>query len=81
MDHASERLLEALASLEAVAETITADEAPSALDVSAVQQFWKDWPRVGAWGGAVWRRINEDLAEPSSGTDDGELDEIGGEGG
>jgi len=76
MDDVSERVLDALAKLERVADELTADEAASMLDETAVQAFWRDWPRTGAWAGALWRRLNDDLAEPSAADGD-----IGGEAG
>jgi hypothetical protein len=35
---------------------------------------------VGAWAGALWRRLDADLAVPSSSMDDADIDEVGGEG-
>jgi len=81
MDNVSDRLIEALSKLEAVADAVTPDEAPAQLDESAVQLFWREWPRLGSWAGAVWRRLNEDFADPATAPGDSELDEIGGESG
>jgi hypothetical protein len=80
MDDVSERFLGALAALEDVADEVTSDEAAATLDEAALQVFWRDWPGLGLWAGALWRRLNEDLAGPSSATDGTELDEVGGEG-
>jgi hypothetical protein len=81
MDDVSERLLGALSGLEAVADDVTRHEAAATLDDAALQVFWREWPRVGAWAGALWRQLNDDLARPSSLVVDPELDEVGGEGG
>jgi len=43
--------------------------------------FWRDWPRVSAWAGSLWRLLNEDLARPSSAVGDSDIDQVGGEGG
>jgi hypothetical protein len=81
MDEVSERFLGALSALEDVADEVTSDEAAATLDESALQVFWRDWPALGSWAGALWRRLNDDLAVPASGADDPDLDEVGGEGG
>ena len=81
MDDVSERFLEALSGLEAAADEVTPDEAAATLDDAALQVFWRDWPRLGSWAGALWRQLNEDLAGPSSAFDEDGLDEVGGEGG
>jgi hypothetical protein len=81
MDGVSDRLLEALSALEGVADEVTADEAAARLDDAALQVFWRSWPRVGSWAGALWRRLDADLAAPSSSVTDTDIDEVGGEGG
>jgi hypothetical protein len=81
MDDVSVRFLDALSALDEVADELTADEAAATLDEAALQVFWRDWPRLGSWAGALWRQLNEDLAEPSSAFDESGLDEVGGESG
>jgi hypothetical protein len=80
VDDAGERLISALEGLQAVADDVTPDEAVDSFDDATLQVFWRDWPNVTSWAGALWRRLDADLAEPSSRPQD-ELDEIGGEGG
>jgi hypothetical protein len=80
MDDVSDRLLEALSALEGVVGEVTADEAPARFDDAALQVFWRDWPRLGAWAGAVWRQLDGDLAVSSSPMGELDLDEVGGEG-
>jgi hypothetical protein len=80
MDDESDRLLEALSALESVAGEVTTDEAAARFDEPVLQVFWRDWPRLGAWGGALWRRLDADLAVPSSSVSDLDIDEVGGEG-
>ena len=60
MDDVSERLLGALSGLEAVADDVTPHEAAGTLDDAALQVFWREWPRLGAWAGALWRQLNDD---------------------
>jgi hypothetical protein len=81
MDDVSVRFLDALSTLDDVADEVTADNAAALLDDAALQVFWRDWPRLGSWAGALWRQLNEDLAGPSAAFDEGGLDEVGGEGG
>ena len=80
MDDVSVRFLDALSTLDGVADEVTPDKAAGLLDDAALQVFWRDWPRLGSWG-VLWRQLNEDLAGPSSAFDDDGLDEVGGEGG
>jgi hypothetical protein len=80
MNEVSDRLLEALTMLDSVAGEVTADEAPAQFDEATLQLFWRDWPRLAAWAGALWRRLEADLAVPSSSVNELDLDEVGGEG-
>jgi hypothetical protein len=80
MDDVSERFLGAMSALEDVADEVSSDEAAATLDVAALQVFWREWPRVASWAGAVWRQLDRDMAAPSSSVGDPGLDEIGGEG-
>ena len=79
-DELGERLLSALTHLEDVADEFTPDEALEGLDETTLQVFWRSWPQIGGWAGALWRRLNEDLAEPSRAPEDTEIDEVGGSG-
>lgn len=80
MDDVSDRLLEASSALDSVTGEVTTDEAAARFDDAALQVFWRDWPRVGAWAGALWRQLDADLAVPSSSVNDADIDEVGGEG-
>lgn len=61
-----------------VADAITAENAAEALDDATLQLFWRDWPNLSSWAGALWRRLNDQLAEPATPPRDPELDEVGG---
>ena len=76
-DELGERLLEALAGLDEVSGELTADEALTELDDATLQVFWRDWPNISSWAGSLWRRLNEDLAQPAS-APTSDLDEVGG---
>ena len=72
------QLIEALSNLDEVAGAITPDDALAALDEATLQVFWRDWPNLSGWAGALWRRLNEDLAHPARPAQDSDLDEVGG---
>jgi hypothetical protein len=78
---ASEHLMGAIEEWERAAEAATPDEAAQTIDESTLQLFWQRWPNISSWGGALWRRLNEDLAEAATPADDSEFHEVGGEGG
>ena len=71
------RLIEALDVLGAVADDVTADQAYEEVDAATLQVFWREWPAVSSWAGALWRRLNADLAQPARPPRDADLDEIG----
>ncbi len=60
--------------------SVDGHEAAARFDDAALQVFWRDWPRVGAWAGALWRQLDADLAILSSWLNDDDIDEVGGEG-
>jgi hypothetical protein len=81
VDDASERLLHLMEEYERVAEAVTPDEATRTFDDATLQLFWQRWPHVSSWGGAVWRQLNADLADPATPAADPDAYEVGGEGG
>jgi len=81
MEDASDRLLGAIEECERIAEAATPDEAAQGFDEATLQIFWQRWPHISAWAGALWRRLNEDLAEAATPLVDSESHEVGGEGG
>jgi hypothetical protein len=81
MDDASDRLLRAVEEYERVVEAATPDEAASSFDEPTLQVFWQSWPHISSWAGALWRRLDENLADPAKPVEDSEFHEVGGEGG
>jgi hypothetical protein len=81
VDDASERLMSALEQWEHVAEMGPPDDAVAALDEATLQVFWQRWPDVASWGGALWRRLNADLADAATPVEESEFHDVGGEGG
>lgn len=79
MDDVGTRLVDALTQLESVADAVTPDDALRDIDEASLQVFWKDWPNLSSWAGAVWRRLNDELARPATPADS-DLDETGGGG-
>lgn len=81
MDDASDRLLMAIEECGRVAEAATPDEAARRFDEATLQVFWQRWPNISSWAGALWRRLNEDLADAATPLEESEFHEVGGEGG
>jgi hypothetical protein len=81
VDDTSERLVLAIEACERVAESATPDEAVRTIDEATLQVFWQRWPQVSSWGGALWRRLNEDLADAAAPAEDSGFHDVGGEGG
>lgn len=81
MNDPAATVIEALDRLNGVAGDLTADEAAQQLDAATLHVFWREWPALARWCGALWRRVNADLDVPSSTpADDDELHELGGSG-
>jgi len=74
-------VLRTIEACERVAELATPDEAARTFDDAALQVFWQRWPNIGSWAGALWRRLNEDLADAATPLEESESHEVGGEGG
>jgi len=68
------QLLEAMESLNDVADNLTVDGALEEFDETTLQMFWRDWPHIASWAGGLWRRLNQELAEPASPAAAGEVD-------
>ena len=66
MADVAQQLLEAMESLDEVADSMTAHEAVEELDEATLQLFWRDWPRIQSWAGSLWRQLDEELAEMAS---------------
>jgi hypothetical protein len=77
-DEVADRLLDALNALQQIAGSMTAEEAARVLDEATIEVFWRDWPDLSSWTGALWRRVDEDRVEPAREAEDAELDEVGG---
>jgi hypothetical protein len=80
MDDLGGRLVDALTALENVADAVTPEDALRLLDDASLQVFWRDWPNLSSWAGAIWRRLNDELAGPATPPRDDDLDEVGGGG-
>lgn len=79
MADTSQQLIEAIEALEEVADAITPEVAAAELDETSLQVFWRDWPQISSWAGSLWRRLNQEMAEPASPADREDVDlDIGG---
>jgi hypothetical protein len=72
--------IEGLSKLQEVADSATPDEAAKSIDHAGLQNFWREWPEISSWAGALWRLLNKELADPATPIEDPELDESGGGG-
>ena len=78
MDDVSQQFMEAMSTLEEVADAVTPDKAIEALDETSLQIFWRDWPHISSWAGSLWRRLSEDLSGPAAPSVDGDFEDTGG---
>ena len=81
MSDQSDRFLQAINELENIAEAVPPGEAHDHFDAPTLQLFWRQWPHISSWAGALWRKLNDDLEQPARAPQEEDLDEIGGEGG
>lgn len=77
----SERLLRAIEAWEEATSSATPDEAATTFHEATLQVFWQRWPHVSSWAGALWRRLNADLADAAAPVEQSVFHEVGGEGG
>jgi hypothetical protein len=77
----SERFLRAIQAWEDATASATPDEAAGTFDEATLQVFWQRWPHVSSWAGALWRRLNADLADAAVPAEESEFHDVGGEGG
>jgi CBS domain-containing protein len=61
VDDISDRLLDAISRLEAVADAVGPHDAYRHLDETSMQVFWRRWPGISSWSGSLWRLLNEEL--------------------
>ena len=78
MADTSLQLMEAMEAFQEVTDAISPEEAMRELDESSLQVFWRDWPHIASWAGALWRGLNQELAEPASPAGEG-IDTGGGD--
>jgi hypothetical protein len=76
----SDRFLDAISRLEAVADAVAPHDAHRQLDETSMQVFWRTWPGISSWAGSLWRLLNEDLMDPANSSTDLDADEVGGSG-
>lgn len=80
MADASDRFSEALDQLDHLTRDLTPEEAGSSFDEATLQRFWREWPHLSGWAGALWRSLNADLEQPAQPVIEEDLDEVGGAG-
>jgi hypothetical protein len=80
VDDISDRFLDAISRLEAVADAVGPHDAYRQLDETSMQEFWRRWPGISSWAGSLWRLLNEELMDPAVSSYDPDADEVGGSG-
>ena len=80
VDDISDRFLDAISRLEAVADAVGPHDAYRQLDETSMQVFWRTWPGISSWAGSLWRLLNEELMDPAASAHHPEADELGGSG-
>ena len=80
VDDISDRLLDAISRLEAVADAVGPQDAYRQLDETSMQVFWRRWPGISSWAGSLWRLLNEELMDPAASAHHPDADEVGGSG-
>jgi hypothetical protein len=78
MEDVSQHFMGGLSALDEVADALTPDKAVETLDETSLQLFWRDWPHISSWAGALWRRLSEDLSGPAAPSEDGDFEDTGG---
>jgi hypothetical protein len=78
MGDASQQFMEAMSTLEEVADALTPEKAAETLDETALQIFWRDWPHISGWAGSLWRRLSQDLEGPATPSEGGDFEDTGG---
>ena len=78
MDDISDRFLDAISRLEDLADAVTPHDAHRQLDETSMQVFWRTWPGISSWAGALWRLLNEELMDPASSSHHPDSGEVGG---
>jgi hypothetical protein len=64
----ADRLLAALEYLDDIGSKITPDQASASFDDASLQVFWRDWPRISGWAGALWRNLKHRSRNPVDGS-------------
>ena len=77
MEANADRFLELLHQFEDFTDAMSPEQAHVEFDETTLQLFWKRWPQVSSWAGALWRALSEELSDPSAPYADTELHEVG----
>jgi hypothetical protein len=78
VDDISDRFLDAISSLDAVADALGPHDAYHQLDETTMQIFWRRWPGISSWAGSLWRLLNEEFVDSAGSAHHPDADEVGG---
>lgn len=77
MSELTDRFMALISELEDITDEISPADAARAMDDSALQQFWRQWPDISAWAGSLWRELDQDISDHASPASEGGVD-VGG---
>jgi hypothetical protein len=66
--------------LDHTAEKLTVEEAERSFTDVTKENFWRMWPNIREWAGALWTLIDEERGAMARPVEDEELDDVGGGG-
>jgi len=73
----TDRFVEAIAELQAIADEITPDDAARTFDETTLQNFWREWPHISSWAGSLWRALDADVGHAATPATEEDLHEVG----
>ena len=77
MADTTDRFLDAIHELQAVADEVTPDDAVKTFDETTLQNFWREWPHISSWAGELWRKLSEDIEQHAAPATEEDLHEVG----
>ena len=66
VDDISDRFLDAISRLEAVADAVIPSRRPPPTGRDEHAGLLEEWPGISSWAGSLWRLLNEELMDPAS---------------
>ncbi len=77
MEQLEEKVHDAVADLEVVAQEVKPPEAWRSFGDLTLEKFWQAWPGIRAWGEWMWQLIENERGSGAAPAGDPDLDESG----